>query len=529
MFIQIGVDAASKKYAEDWKARRAEGEDAIAFRIDSAREALEQTIRSLETPEATVQVDAAGDTIMQDGEPHANGAIASVDAEVATITIEPEDELSNVPPEHKEKVAADIKAFRERSNKRDLERLRMEEEIEAQEKARAASGRKDTLSAGHGSSANGIPLGPRADRAIQGAPTAPKGMQMKQEGNADGRANGTAFVRPFTDSENDSDASDGEIWRRREAKEKEVEERKFRDYERSWLSRERTRTAALKRQEEQEKRQKEEHERRKKEMWERFMTFDTEKEKELKRLPFYADRAAWSRQRKAFREKEERYDAADREAEARELRMEQEKKDRAGREADSFLDGMEKEAEARHEMVSMPFKISLGAAAQQKKQAAKTTRRTAAEVEGLLDNEEEEHKEQKQRAFIPLKFDSAADTANLTDEERKQAVRQLAADIPMEIEQLSKWNIQWDLVDEHIMNTQLIPFVEKKIVDAVGVQEEMLVDAIRDHIESKGKPEDLVETLEGPLDREVAEPLVRKLWRMIVFFTESERRGLGAV
>ncbi|PTB77073.1 hypothetical protein M440DRAFT_19335 [Trichoderma longibrachiatum ATCC 18648] len=58
-------------------------------------------------------------------------------------------------------------------------------------------------------------------------------------------------------------------------------------------------------------------------------------------------------------------------------------------------------------------------------------------------------------------------------------------------------------------------------------EEEMLVEAVEEHLRKHGSAGELVEELEGALDDE-AEDLVKKLWRMLIFFTESEKRGLPA-
>jgi hypothetical protein len=59
------------------------------------------------------------------------------------------------------------------------------------------------------------------------------------------------------------------------------------------------------------------------------------------------------------------------------------------------------------------------------------------------------------------------------------------------------------------------------------VQEEILVDVVETHLRKHGKPQDLLEELAEALDED-AEDLVKKLWRMVIFFTESEKRGLPA-
>ena len=92
---------------------------------------------------------------------------------------------------------------------------------------------------------------------------------------------------------------------------------------------------------------------------------------------------------------------------------------------------------------------------------------------------------------------AAAEASGLTDEERAQAARQLAADIPSDKEGLWKWEVNWEFVDESVLGEQLKPFVEKKIMEYLGVQEQMLVEVVEEHIRKRGSPQELVEQLEG--------------------------------
>ncbi|KAF1738819.1 RNA-binding protein 25 [Beauveria bassiana] len=154
-------------------------------------------------------------------------------------------------------------------------------------------------------------------------------------------------------------------------------------------------------------------------------------------------------------------------------------------------------------------------------------------------DDEREAKEQdatrRLRPLIPLEHDDggsgavggAGGAAGMTDEEVSRAVRALAQEIPSDREGLWRWEVQWDHMDEGVVADRLRPFVEKKIVEYLGVQEEMLVEAVEEHLRKHGTAAALVEELEGALDDE-AEDLVKKLWRMVIFFTESEKRGLPA-
>jgi hypothetical protein len=172
--------------------------------------------------------------------------------------------------------------------------------------------------------------------------------------------------------------------------------------------------------------------------------------------------------------------------------------------ADSFLDRQAEELESRPGAgtprmggAQQPFKLSLGAAAQKvQKEKAAPPRRTVAEVEGLLEDEEDVEKTSK-RTLIPIKFDPSTANAALSEEERDQAVRQLAAEIPTEKDGLWEWDVKWEFVDDAVIVEKLRPFVEKKIVEYLGVQEQLLVEVVEEHIRNRGKPHDLVEQLEG--------------------------------
>ncbi|EEY15045.1 conserved hypothetical protein [Verticillium alfalfae VaMs.102] len=221
-------------------------------------------------------------------------------------------------------------------------------------------------------------------------------------------------------------------------------------------------------------------------------------------------------------------DDNDRRAEADDKRREAADNEHARGMADSFLDRQAQELEQRQQATAAapaPFKLSLGAAAQRNQQKAASNRRTIAEVEGLLDDEEQDGTAKRQ--LIPIQFEPTTAADKMTEEELSKAVRALAQEIPSEKEGLWKWDVQWEHLDDGIIREKLRPFVEKKIVEYLGVQEELLVEVVEEHLRKHGRPEDLVEELRGALDDE-AEDMAKKLWRMVIFFTESEKRGYPA-
>ena len=84
---------------------------------------------------------------------------------------------------------------------------------------------------------------------------------------------------------------------------------------------------------------------------------------------------------------------------------------------------------------------------------------------------------------------------DMSEEEREQAVRALAQEIPSEKEGLWNWDVKWDYLDEVVIREKLRPFVEKKLVEYLGVQEQLLIEVVEEHLRKHNKPNELVEEL----------------------------------
>ncbi|KAM3458370.1 hypothetical protein MY3296_000576 [Beauveria thailandica] len=522
--LQTTLDASTVNYLE---AFRKEEEEADAGEAH-ARAQLKHALRDLFYP-LSASTSRPVETITDNT---GNGEAV----EVVNIGLAQEDELADIPAEIREVVLKEIAAFRERSNQHDLERLRGEEEFEEQERRRNGASRPAPQEG-----SNGIPLGPR------GAPSGPRAQNGTSGGDF---VNGGVENGGITFRDDDTDASDEELHRRHLDEEKTSADRLYSEAERKWASRERARQAALDRERNREKDGAEAQRRRAQARLAQDKEWDDEREVSRKTHPYYRDHAAWARKRAGDRADEEAKDEADRRQEKEEQRRAAAQRERALGMADSFLDKQAEESSRPRETETaaaaaaatpaaapQPFKLSLGAAAQKaqaSRGAAAARRRTVAEVEGLLDDEEEQDATRRLRPLIPLEHDDASSgasggggAAGMTDEEVSRAVRALAQEIPSDREGLWRWEVQWDHMDEGVVADRLRPFVEKKIVEYLGVQEEMLVEAVEEHLRKHGTAAALVDELEGALDDE-AEDLVKKLWRMVIFFTESEKRGLPA-
>jgi hypothetical protein len=495
--LLIMVDDASIKYAEEWKARRGDDEATTQFRIDQAKETLQQVLTSLFHPPHAAPVDHSGDVHMSDAHGHDGDGV-----EVVNIAFSGEDELADIPAEMREIVAAEIAAFRDRSNRRDQERLRREEELEAEERRRSGR-RSPPVSAptgpGGAGGANGVPLGPRAERGVQGAPSGPKGSQFPRDyqGGVNFVNGGAMSNGVYIKHEDDDDpASDDELERRRQQKRDEELDEQYRKELSRWLKMEGRTSTSLERTSDHQK-NKEAERQRAREVQEKWLAeFDDDVEAQRKSILFYRDHSEYMREREKAREREARDDANDRRLEQQELAAHQKKQEVARGLADSFMEQHAEELSRAPRQQAQPFKLSLGAATKKIEEAA-APRRTVAEVENMLEDEEvlDDESKPKKRTLIPINFDASV-RANLTAEEIVEAQQQLAREIPSDKEGLWNWKVSWEHLPAKSIDQDIKKWAEKKILDIMGVQEDLLVDAIVEHLRAKGKPQDLVEDLE---------------------------------
>lgn len=404
----------------------------------------------------------------------------------------------------REMVAKEIAAFRERSNRRDMERMKREEEVERMERERNHAPRMSRLASpplsaptGPSGGSNSIPIGPSRHREV---PTAPsrmvKGVSFvngtTNNNNSSTLPSNTSTSSYWTREEEDSSASDSELESRRRKKKSHDLESAFLDHERRWLNRERSRTSALER---ETQRDREDEARAKLEvesMATRLANWDDTVEAARKLEDYYVDRSLWIRNRTLFRQREIEMDERDRAMEIRQ--QEQEKKHAAESMADSFLARQAEELETRthpssssntttapHNTTNNPaqpkFKLALSAAIKKTVGADAPNkhggrRTTTTDVENLLEDEEEDESKTK-RVLVPIQYDDDANGSGggigaVDEETREQLVRQLAQEIPSDKKGLFEWKVQWEFLDEQMVGEKLKPFVEKKIVEVTS-------------------------------------------------------------
>lgn len=559
---QVIVDEESTKYIEQWSKSRISDED-LHFKLDTARDDLNACLKrltSIENTKAVNGLDSNGDTAMAD-----DGDVLNINVPAATAAAQ-EDDLSDIPVEMRATVAEEIKAFRDRSLQRDYERLKKEEELEAAERLRSGP-RPSRLASPPPSSApsgpNGAPLGPRGSQTapqVAGAPQGPKGYRPAQLPKD--YTDGVAFTNGANDQDEDDPASDEELERRREAKRAEELEKVYLDQERRWLNVERRHVASLLRAEAEEQSEEAIKIKRREALAQKFSTFDDDEELRHPTELFYRDRKAWRRARHDFRRMERDADDRDRRDEDRELHREQRRLDNARGMADDFLSQTGDEISAsRNAKTSQPktnFSLNLGGfsmgggsgaggnasgtryedddeADRRDERAVGRTHRMQ-DMENLLDDEDDTSGEggaggtsgERKPLLRTVDFKPLAPGEKMSDEQRADATKALAGSIPNDTARLFAWPVKWESLPPTVIEEQLRPYVQKKIFESLGVQEDMLVEIIEGVVRERGSPEKIVEELSGLLDEE-AEGLARKVWRMVVFYSEMEHKGLGGV
>ncbi|KAJ3290190.1 hypothetical protein HK104_006943 [Borealophlyctis nickersoniae] len=113
----------------------------------------------------------------------------------------------------------------------------------------------------------------------------------------------------------------------------------------------------------------------------------------------------------------------------------------------------------------------------------------------------------------------------MTKEERQAAIQALISQIPADREGLFAWPVRWDYLDEASLAI-LREFTGKKIMEYLQEEEQELVNFVMDKIKNRTSAEALVVEMTKMMEEEAADLFVKKLWRRVVYETESRAQGL---
>ncbi|CAG8453572.1 8947_t:CDS:10 [Cetraspora pellucida] len=272
-----------------------------------------------------------------------------------------------------------------------------------------------------------------------------------------------------------------------------VPARESRREERRWQHREETMAANRERELEREIDAREKQIRDRELMARKLAEWDDDIEAERGQEDYYRDRNRWWFHRQQFRAREMAMDEQDKLREQQEIETELRQQE--------LEKTLEEEKKQRSEITETELN-------EEKELAPFTTNGSSQSGTNI-------------KAKLTLNISSKRRAALMT----KRRIKDLVETIPTDKEGLWKWNVKWEELDENILNNKLRSFVSKKIVGYLGVQEDELVSFVMDHLRNNKSAAQLTKEMEMTLDEE-SELFVMKLWRMLIYETESKARKL---
>jgi rbm25 protein, putative len=116
--------------------------------------------------------------------------------------------------------------------------------------------------------------------------------------------------------------------------------------------------------------------------------------------------------------------------------------------------------------------------------------------------------------------------SNLSSEEKRKQIKSLIEKIPISKEELFNYSIDWNYVDNNLMEKRIRPWVNKKITEYIGEEEQALLDFICNKLQTKSSAQSILDDVVMVLDDE-AEAFVVKMWRLLIYEIEAKKLGLG--
>lgn len=135
----------------------------------------------------------------------------------------------------------------------------------------------------------------------------------------------------------------------------------------------------------------------------------------------------------------------------------------------------------------------------------------------------------KKRKLIPLDAEvSTPKEPVMTPQQKQQKVKDLISKIPTDRNVLFNYPVDWEKVDEVLMEERIKQWVNKKIHEYIGEEELTLVEFICGKVKNQCNPETLLNDVKMVLDDE-AEVFIVKLWRLLIYETEAKKQGLSHI
>lgn len=140
------------------------------------------------------------------------------------------------------------------------------------------------------------------------------------------------------------------------------------------------------------------------------------------------------------------------------------------------------------------------------------------------DDETPSHVNKRNRKGVPspTKKVSSKDANKMSSEEKRKHIKSLIEKIPTDKTALFEYPIDWDLVDNPLMEKRIRPWVNKKISEYIGEPEPTLTDFICSKVLAGSRPDAVLEDVRMVLDEE-ADVFVVKMWRLLIYEIESKK------
>ncbi len=152
------------------------------------------------------------------------------------------------------------------------------------------------------------------------------------------------------------------------------------------------------------------------------------------------------------------------------------------------------------------------------------------DVKDVFNQDDDDGPALKKKRLPPLPASATASlatsgggkTKSKEAEDKKKHIKNLIDKIPTEKTALFEYNIDWDMVDNQLMERRIRPWVNKKIAEYIGEPEPTLTDFICSKVLAGSTPKAILEDVGMVLDDE-AEVFVVKMWRLLIYEIENKK------
>jgi len=144
-------------------------------------------------------------------------------------------------------------------------------------------------------------------------------------------------------------------------------------------------------------------------------------------------------------------------------------------------------------------------------------------VADIFNQEEEEESDKPKKKLKPLPIASSEKKDSKSVDDKRKHIKSLIEKIPTDKGDLFAYNIDWDLVDNQLMEKRIRPWVNKKIAEYIGEPEPTLTDFICSKVLAGSEPKAILEDVQMVLDEE-AEVFVVKMWRLLIYEIENKKQ-----